>query len=83
MAASGTAALAGEKVTIYVGAPGKTQGDSTPLKLVATQYHSESSPFYKYASDLKVGVNEIIIRRFPALTASRAAPSMWSTLEEI
>lgn len=63
----GTAALAGEKVTIYVGAPGKTQGDSTPLKLVATQYHSESSPFYKYASDLKVGVNEIIIPKISSI----------------
>lgn len=63
----GTAALAGEKVTIYVGAPGKTQGDSAPLKLIATQYHSESSPFYKYAADLKVGVNEVTIPKISSI----------------
>ena len=38
-----------------------------PLKLVATQYHSESSPFYKYASDLKVGVNEITIPKISSI----------------
>lgn len=58
----GTAALAGEKITVYVGAQGKKPGDSTPLKLIATQYHSEASALYnKNEIALKAGVNEITI----------------------
>lgn len=57
----GVAALAGEKITVYVGAQGKKPGDSTPLKVIATQYHSEASALHKEAGTLKVGVNEITI----------------------
>lgn len=57
----GTAALAGEKVVIYVGAPGKRTGDNTNLDLYATQYHSEASHLQKKVTSLKVGFNEITV----------------------
>ncbi len=63
----GVAALAGETVTIYVGSPGKTQGDKTSLKLFATQYHGEASHFQKDVGYLQVGINEVTIPRVSSL----------------
>lgn len=57
----GTAALAGEKVVVYVGAPGRRTGDNTNLDLYATQYHSEASHLQKKVTSLKVGFNEITV----------------------
>ena len=57
----GIAALAGEKVVVYVGAPGRRTGDNTNLDLYATQYHSEASHLQKKVTSLKVGFNEITV----------------------
>lgn len=67
----GTAALAGEKVIIYVGAPGKQPGDDTNLDLYATQYHGEYSHFQTKAADLKVGINEITIPKVSSLNTEK------------
>lgn len=63
----GISAAAGETVTIYVGHNTKKTGENTNLQLVATQYHSESSPMYQLVATLKVGVNVIDI------------PKLWTT----
>ncbi|MDE5792527.1 MAG: M60 family metallopeptidase, partial [Oscillospiraceae bacterium] len=47
----------GEEVTIYVGSNQKKTGDSTNLRLIVTQYHSESSGVTLDGANLKVGAN--------------------------
>lgn len=47
----------GEEVTIYVGNSRKKTGDSTDLRLIVTQYHSESSGVTLEGANLKVGAN--------------------------
>ena len=47
----------GEEVTIYVGSNQKKTGDSTDLRLVVTQYHSESGNVVLDGANLKVGAN--------------------------
>nr|MDE6730167.1 hypothetical protein [Oscillospiraceae bacterium] len=47
----------GEEVTIYVGSNKKKTGDSTNLRLITTQYHSESSGVTLDGANLKVGAN--------------------------
>ncbi|MBD5142078.1 MAG: hypothetical protein HDT22_00450 [Ruminococcus sp.] len=47
----------GEEVTIYVGCDKKKTGDSTNLRLITTQYHSESSGVTLDGANLKVGAN--------------------------
>ncbi|MBD5143864.1 MAG: hypothetical protein HDT22_09705 [Ruminococcus sp.] len=47
----------GEEVTIYVGSNQKKTGESTNLRLVVTQYHSESSNVLLDGANLKVGAN--------------------------
>ena len=63
----GITADAGDSVTVYVGHNSKKSGESTNLQLVATQYHSESSPMFKTVATLKTGVNVIEI------------PKLWTT----
>lgn len=63
----GVTAGAGEEILVYVGHNTKKTGDSTALKLIATQYHSESSPMSMEVASLKVGVNKVTI------------PKIWST----
>ncbi|MDE7299443.1 MAG: fibronectin type III domain-containing protein [Lachnospiraceae bacterium] len=63
----GITAAAGEKITIYVGHDSKRTGDSTNLRLVATQYHSESSPMSTAVTSLKVGANIVEIPRIGSL----------------
>lgn len=55
----GVTAAAGETVTVYVGNPTKKTGDSTDLRLIATQYHAESGGVITSGANLKVGANEI------------------------
>ncbi len=66
----GTVAAAGEELTIYVGHSKKRTGDTTQLQLVATQYHSESSPMFKVIGTLKIGRNDIVV------------PKIWTTDDE-
>lgn len=47
----------GEEVTIYVGSDKKKTGDGTDLRLIVTQYHSESSGVTLEGANLKVGAN--------------------------
>ncbi|MDE6088224.1 MAG: M60 family metallopeptidase [Oscillospiraceae bacterium] len=47
----------GEEVTIYVGSNQKKTGDSTNLRLIVTQYHSESGNVVLEGANLKVGAN--------------------------
>ncbi|MDE5754368.1 MAG: fibronectin type III domain-containing protein, partial [Oscillospiraceae bacterium] len=47
----------GEEVTIYVGSNKKKTGDSTNLRLITTQYHSESGGVTLDGANLKVGAN--------------------------
>lgn len=63
----GITADAGSSVTVYVGHSSKKSGENTNLQLVATQYHSESSPMFKVLATLKTGVNVIEI------------PKLWTT----
>lgn len=57
----GVTAAAGETITVYVGNPTKKTGDSTDLRLITTQYHSESGGVTTAGANLKVGANEIKI----------------------
>ena len=63
----GVSAAAEEEIMIYVGHNTKKTGENTNLQLVATQYHSESSPMFKAVATLKVGANKITI------------PKIWTT----
>ncbi|MDE6519996.1 MAG: M60 family metallopeptidase [Ruminococcus sp.] len=45
------------EVTIYVGSPTKKTGDGTDLRLIATQYNSESKKLSINGANLKVGAN--------------------------
>ena len=63
----GLTAAAGEKVTIYVGHSSKRSGEATNLRLVATQYHSESGPMATTVANLKIGANIIDIPRIGTL----------------
>ena len=57
----GVTALAGETVTIYVGSDRQKTGAATDLRLVATQYHAESSAMARNVASLKVGANIVQI----------------------
>lgn len=57
----GVTAPLGETITVYVGHNTKKTGDSTDLRLIATQYHSESGNITTSGANLKVGANEIIL----------------------
>ncbi len=66
----GTVAAAGEEITVYVGHNQKRTGENTSLQLVATQYHSESSPMFQAVATLKIGRNDITV------------PKIWTTDDE-
>jgi len=59
----GVSAAAGETITIYVGHNTKSTGDTTDLRMIATQYHSESGGVVLSGANLKVGANEITLPR--------------------
>lgn len=63
----GITAMTGDTVLVYVGSPSKKTGDSTSLKLIATQYHGESSAWSKDLGTLKAGVNAITIPKITDL----------------
>lgn len=63
----GVTALAGDKIVIYVGSPGKRTGDTTNLKLVQTQYNAESKSWFKSGIPLIAGPNEIDISAITSL----------------
>ncbi len=48
-----------EEITVYVGSNKKKTGEGTDLRLVVTQYHSESDGVVLGGADLKVGANTI------------------------
>lgn len=48
-----------ETVTVYVGGQGKKTGDATDLRLVVTQYNSESGNYELSGANLSVGANTI------------------------
>ena len=59
--------MAGDTVLVYVGSPSRKTGDSTNLRLIATQYHGESSAWSNTIGTLKAGINEITIPQITAL----------------
>ena len=63
----GITAMAGDTVLVYVGSPSRKTGDSTNLRLIATQYHGESSAWSNTIGTLKAGINEITIPQITAL----------------
>lgn len=67
----GVSALAGDKITIYVGSPTGKIGDKTPLTVVPTQYYTESSSLTKQTFELKVGKNEITIPQISSLAGEK------------
>lgn len=67
----GVSAYAGERVVIYVGHNTKKTGDTANLRLVATQYHAESSSVGKVVATLKVGKNELTIPELQSLAAEK------------
>ncbi|MDE6665244.1 MAG: fibronectin type III domain-containing protein [Ruminococcus sp.] len=48
-----------EEITIYVGSNKKKTGEGTDLRLIITQYHSESDGVVLSGANLKVGANTI------------------------
>lgn len=59
----GISGYAGQQLIIYVGNPKMKSGQTSALKLIATQQHAEASGFAKEVATLKVGRNEITIPR--------------------
>lgn len=59
----GVAAGANTEITVYVGSsyPNYSTGHSTELKLIATQYNSESNGVILLNKDLKIGANTFTI----------------------
>lgn len=57
----GVSVAAGETITVYVGHNAKRTGDTAELRLIATQYHSESGGVVMSGANLKVGANEITL----------------------
>ncbi len=57
----GVSAGANTEITVYVGSPSKKTGDSTELKLIATQYNSESNGVILKTQALQIGANTITI----------------------
>lgn len=58
----GITAMEGDKLIVFVGGQGKKAGETTPLNLVATQYHAESGAWATtVVKDLKAGRNEVQI----------------------
>lgn len=53
----------GEEITIYVGHNTKKTGDSTNLRMIITQYHSESNAVSIDGANLKVGANTFTIKK--------------------
>lgn len=58
----GVTALAGDRVTVYVGGPNVRAGDSTRLELVEAQYHGDSSAVFVSHGTLAAGINDILIK---------------------
>lgn len=68
----GVVARAGEQLKVYVGGSGKTAGNDSDLRLIATQYHAESSSWSKTVVEtLKVGANEVTIPQLTSLDVER------------
>lgn len=57
----GVSAGSGETITIYVGSNTKRTGEATNLRLILTQYHSESGGVAPSGANLKVGANVITV----------------------
>ncbi|MDE7365001.1 MAG: M60 family metallopeptidase [Ruminococcus sp.] len=51
------------EVTIYVGCPTKKTGEGTDLRLIATQYNSESNSLTLDGANLKVGANTFTLTK--------------------
>lgn len=63
----GIVAAEGEQLKVFVGGSNKTAGSNSELRLIATQYHAESSSWSKTVVEtLKIGANEVTI---PSLTS--------------
>ncbi len=57
----GVSAGANTEITVYVGSPSYKTGHDTELKLIATQYNSESNGVVLLNKDLKIGANTFTI----------------------
>ena len=64
----GITAHEGEELIVYVGKSGAKVGENSNVKLIATQYHSESGNWYReVVTNLKVGRNEVRIPRISSM----------------
>lgn len=59
----GVTAATGDKITVYVGHNSKRTGDMTDLRLVITQYHTESDRVVLDGANLKIGANEFTLSK--------------------
>lgn len=68
----GVAAKAGDEVAVYVGGAGAAAGSAMPLRLIATQYHSEVNAWQKtVVGTLKVGMNTVTIPSLVSLDVEK------------
>ena len=73
----GVVAGAQEEIIVYVGHASKKTGESTELQLIATQYHSESSPMFASAGTLKVGANKITVPKIGSLSGVEGGGALY------
>lgn len=73
----GVTAGAGDAVTVYVGHNSKKTGEAAALRLVATQYHSESGGVVAGAVNLKVGANVVVIPRSGSLADQESGGALY------
>jgi hypothetical protein len=73
----GITGLAGDKVIIYAGGEKKTQGESTSLEVIATQYHSESSNLFQSLGQLRIGPNELTIPKITSMADAEAGGQLY------
>lgn len=73
----GVSAASGETITVYVGHNTKRTGDAADLRLIATQYHSESNGVILSGANLKVGANEITLPKTDASIGAESGGALY------
>ncbi|MDE6501821.1 MAG: M60 family metallopeptidase [Ruminococcus sp.] len=65
------------EVTIYVGSPSKKTGDNTELRLICTQYNSESNGVTINGANLKVGANTFQLTAGNSIAGAEAGGALY------
>lgn len=73
----GISAAIGDTITVYVGHSTKKTGESTDLRLIATQYHSESGGVITSGANLKIGANEITLPKTNSSIGSESGGALY------